>query len=285
MKTAMSISQTITLLCGLCFLPCANAATVTTQPITIDDPRPVAAAIEKLETIYAVPITYEDTIYPNEGERADVTEAISRTHNITRKVLVPKGGVPSFSYTPPPEDATLQVRMNMAQAAIIDLLSHYNQGRNSQMFTFLKTDSEFHVIAVQFVDEGGKIQKHSPLLDTPVTFTPLRPPTATIANAGGALAGLMEAVTNASNIKVWGGQVPLNLFAHSPGNITASNEPARSVLDRLIKQIPVSVPSQPGPDGGTVPVPATLSWQLFCDPEPTLGCALSPTWSTRLRWN
>jgi len=41
----------------------------------VHDPRPVAKAVQRLETLYGLPVTYEDPQYVHESEVADVSVA------------------------------------------------------------------------------------------------------------------------------------------------------------------------------------------------------------------
>src|SRR5438270_12728539 len=58
-------------------LPAALLATLGSQTtngvIVVDDPRPVAAAIQALERQFGVPITYEDPTYRYSGDSVDHT--------------------------------------------------------------------------------------------------------------------------------------------------------------------------------------------------------------------
>src|SRR5881227_3524760 len=73
-------------------LPVALLATLGSQTsdgtIVVDDPRPVAAAIQVLERQFGVPITYEDPTYRFSGDSVDHTAIPNPTH----RAIDPLGG-------------------------------------------------------------------------------------------------------------------------------------------------------------------------------------------------
>src|ERR1051326_6000590 len=71
--------------------------------LSVEDPRPVAKAIEMLEEKYGWVITYEDPRYVHESEIADVTLKVRRVLDKYKpgeapKVLIARGGVLEFTY-------------------------------------------------------------------------------------------------------------------------------------------------------------------------------------------
>jgi hypothetical protein len=266
----MNATRSPTSLLALCLfsLPVWTRAAMAegVQPVTVDDPRPVAAAIEKLESVYGIPITYEDTLYVYEGETKDVT---------ARRVLVPKGGVLSFSYVPPPDGADVATRMSLAEDAIRAMLKRYHPERDAGAFSFAKAEHRFHVFATRFVNASGQEQALPPLLDAPISFAPVGPNAGAILNqwAAAVNAATPEPASAPRFPAVWLGNVPVNLLMQTRCTLSASSEPARSVLVRLIQQLPVFVSSEEGPGRQVNSIPAALSWQLLCDPQ--AGCALN----------
>ena len=81
--------QTKTLTAGLALV--FSIAGAETRTATVQDGRPVAKALESLESFYGVPITYEDPPYVNPGEIADVTAQVRGGQTVGRRILVPRG--------------------------------------------------------------------------------------------------------------------------------------------------------------------------------------------------
>ena len=117
-------------------------------------------------------------------------------------------------------------------------------------------------------------------MDTPVTIP------AGERTASEVLAEICKAVNSApgqtprfggQTPAMWIGGVPGMLFEWHKTTITATNEPARSVLDRLLKEIPVMAGKEDANHPGAFHnVPANLlSWELRTDPDQSWGSALS----------
>ena len=86
----------------------ATAQSVRREDLLVDDPRPMAAALEELTRRYGTIITYEDPRYLYAADIKDVTREVSR--NLDRfppgqapKVLVPFGGRLDFKYSATPQ--------------------------------------------------------------------------------------------------------------------------------------------------------------------------------------
>jgi hypothetical protein len=97
----------------------------TTIDITVDDPRPLAAAILKIEELSGIPINYEDVPVYYSADVKDVTEEVSRTRTSNRRIIVARGGQLSV---PIIVDAATG-RLNDIQAvntALAALVSAYN---------------------------------------------------------------------------------------------------------------------------------------------------------------
>jgi hypothetical protein len=218
--------------------------------ISVNDPRPLAAAIETLENRFGWTVTYEDAPYLFGGDLADVTAIVRRDGKSEPKVLIPLGGTLNFNYRlntagrpPSPADEESVLRA---------LIEEYRITINAAVFDLRRTGDVYHVVPKQSRDVLGAMQPYSPLLDTRITlpdreYTGLQ---------------LFEAIVSAVNPdkrRFILGMVPLNLFAHAHVRISAQGEPARLVVLRALKAI----------DG-------RLSWQLFCGPDtPIDPCALN----------
>jgi hypothetical protein len=91
---------------GLLLLPALvlSCGAAYEDSVTITDPRPVAKAIEQIESRYGWPATYEDPPYVHESQMLDVTAVVrsggqeADTAGASNRVLIPRGGTVSFEY-------------------------------------------------------------------------------------------------------------------------------------------------------------------------------------------
>ncbi len=232
--------QTKTLAVGLALV--VSIAGAETRTATVEDPRPLAKALESLETFYGVPITYEDPPYVNAGEIADASDQVRGGHSAGRPILVPRGGSISFAYEAfEPALAHDAVRL-AAAAAVRGILANY-QTAGGARFVIVPGTITLHVAPAQFTDQAGKVQSLNPLLDTSVSLS------AEPRTAGKFVYDLCDALSRASGQTVILGAIPYNLLLTKQTSLTVSNVAARVALDQLFSEIH-----------------ALLSWQLFHDP-------------------
>ena len=227
--------------------------------MTVDDPRPVAKAAEQLEMVYGTPITYEDTFYVNANEVVDVTSLVRRDHGVgdnVQRVMIPKGRRITFAYTLPPgvgpSGAATQAGPAAnspapeAAAAIENAVNSYTRARNVKMFAVIEWGSMLHVVPTRFVNESRSFQILRPLLDSNISVAPRQ------RTAGDLLEEICRSVSVVSGRTLLLGAPPGNLLHTYVTQLGATNEKARSVLDRLFDEMRPQI-SMP------------LSWQLFCD--------------------
>ena len=210
-----------------------------TAELTVNDPRPLAAAIVELERRYGWQVTYEDPQYEFVADVTDVTLAVRNDGNISKRVIVPAGGHFAFRYSLP---GTAAPNPNVVLA---QLLEAYHDSTSSARFRLIRTASVLHVVPVQSNDAKGFLKDRSSRLDR------------TIRVAGGRrlLEVLQDALKAAStaDVELALGAAPLGLLTSTripDGNITGTT---RDVLVNLL-----STTGRP------------LSWQLFCQPQTTM---------------
>ncbi len=211
------------------------------QKVSINHPRPVAKAIEMLETKYAAVITYEDPRYMYEGDVLDKTDPEYRRANPSGfRALAPRGGsleidFASFPATKRPEDITKAIQ------AILD--SHATKS-NVGRFRLKQTGRFFHVIPTEVRDSSGKWISQGSILDTPITFPKQN-------RTGLKTIELITAVISQSTkMKVAVGMAPWTPLIKLSVNLGSENEPARDILIRVFESLKID-----------------LSWQLFFDPS------------------
>lgn len=244
----------------------SGESVITPTSITIKpNARPLVLMTERLQAVYGVPITYEDTKYVG-SKVVDITIHPKNDPSKTVIAKTIKERIPLYTKIEvPPDGAPLEVRKKLAAPPLEEAVHSYNSQRGDEVFTVTESEKGFHVVARKFVDTSGKMAELEPLLDTPIT---LPEGTRKISEA-------VEVISKAVP-GLWIGVFPINLFLQQKTTISASNEPARSVLDRLLNGIPVSAekPISPGKYRDTAEG-GYLSWELRTDPDPKWSSALS----------
>ena len=215
------------------------------QTITVDDPRPLAAAILVLEQRYGWIVTYEDPPYEFAADSRDVTEEIRRSHDSNRRVLVPVGGPFSFSYATP--ETTRQ-----PMAILERLLTSYHVSGHAGEFRVAKTGSVFHVLPHASRDVRGFRQIRASRLDTRITVEERK---RTVMEM---FYEIVRAASRPGAYTIMPGTIPTNLFIQTSITKGAKNEVARTVLIRTL-----AATGNP------------LSWRLLCDPGASAECALN----------
>jgi hypothetical protein len=232
------------LLASVSTLPAAADAEV--KSMVVDDPRPVARAVERLEALYGFPVTYEDPPYVHESELADVTDQVRGDKQKLNRVVIPKGGPLAWAYEMASTDAYpgggLRQSAGAAADAVASMLQSHATSRGTEMFTTL-SDGLLHVVPTHFIDPSGKAEPLTPLLSTKIDVSPQR------RTGAGLVSEVCQSLSRASGQAVAMGTIPLPLLATHVTTLEAFNETARSVLSRLLREIRLP-----------------LSWQLFYDP-------------------
>lgn len=198
--------------------------------IVVDDPRPVAAAIEEIEKVSGTPITYED---PPVLERNHVTPMVQGAIG-DGSLLVPSGG--SLRFTLPADASAKQVT-----AAVETMVAAYNASHGAATFSVLH-DGLMHVVPKQSVNASNRLAAVTPLLDTRITLA------AKPRRAMDMLAEICRAVSAASGRALGIATVPTNGL-NARIDIGAQDEPAREVLAKLVAASGLR-----------------LSWRLLYDP-------------------
>jgi hypothetical protein len=191
---------------ALCTLAYAQSKTV-----EVTEGKPIAKAVQMLETIYGVPITYEDTMIVNESQLEDITEKVQRTPDPSHRITGPKPITLSFTYKLPssgPSPGGLsQIKAEnetRASEALSSVLDGYAAAGGPVTFNVTEEDGIFHVMATNFLNEEGKLQQITPLLDTKITILPGQ------RNRLKLFQDICQELTKATGTKVWEGDFPDN---------------------------------------------------------------------------
>jgi hypothetical protein len=236
---------------------CVTVSRAHAQSLTVADPRPVAAALERIEAIYGTPVTYEDTLYDYDTQVMDVTSSVRRDHasaDNANRVLVPMSRRLTFTYTPPRTTVKEAPPSRLSPdlvAAIKNALDSYAASRGVPMFALVEDNSLLHVVAMRFVNASGYFQSFTPLLDMRISLE------ARQRSALELIAAICEKVSLVYRRTVVVGTAPINLLMAHNTQVGVANQKARVVLDKLFQEI-----GEP------------LSYQLFCDAR-LRECALN----------
>lgn len=222
------------------------------QQLSISDARPVAKAVEVLSQRHGIVITYEDPPYAFAGDLKDVTAAVSRSPvKPGHRVLVPRGGAVQLAYSLSPSTGKLE----NPDALIRKVLDTYLAGGGGSQFEVIQQDDVFHVVPVMVKNSAGAWAATRSVLDTPITV-PVQPRSGT--EMVDAICNALSAVT----VRVAIGMAPVNALANTQVVDGGSNEPARDILSRTLKQLSREAANRLGEDGEQPYV-----WRLLFDPS------------------
>ena len=206
--------------------------------IVVDDPRPVASAAEKLETLYGWVITYEDPEWLVPTETADVTDQVRRDigpRNQVPRVLIPRGGLLTF---PVPEVKAIDVA---DRASLVEQLFAANVSAGYPgKFQIFESDGLLHIVPMQDPEvSDGSV----PLLDIKVSI-PNRDWTGL-----DLLHEICQQLGESAGRRVIMGAIPVHTLAHYHAPYSVLGIPSRQVLSSLLSRLG-----------------SGYSWQLFFDP-------------------
>ena len=204
--------------------------------VAVDDPRPLARAIDAIEQRFGWTVTYEDPPYENASEIEDVTERVRRDGKSHPRVLVPRGGAFHFSYALNPESGSDPDELLGA------LLSRYEASGNPGFYRVFREGAAFHVVPRMIVDARGVVTEVHSVLDARIS---LQPGEKNLAEVVAAIA----AATTAAGGKELAVNGPNNLLLQTRVTVNARTQSARALLLQYI---------------GSARLP--ISWRLLYDP-------------------
>jgi len=209
------------------------------QNVAIYDSRPVAKAILMLEANSGQVITYEDPRYAYPDDVVDMTDPEYAKQHPNQKMLDPKPRVLTLdAQTLSPAN-----RVNdpaLLTQSVLDMQAASGVGG---AFRQVQTGAFTHVFPSQIRDIHGNWVEQGSLLDVPITLPEQK------TDGLQALQAIVQAITDATHMEVIVGATPWNLLAQHQCDLAATNEPARTVLMRVL--------------AGTN---RKLSWRLLYDP-------------------
>jgi hypothetical protein len=240
----------IALILVIAVLNCADAQMVQdTVKLSVDDPRPVAAAVQELVSRYGYVITYEDPRHVYQGDLEDVTAKVRK--DLDRH---PPGKAPKVIV---PLDATLTLNIPSSSAITVqDMASVLEQlvqaqsssGRGGR-FRVERAGEVFHVLPTEVRDGNGNWASQTSILDVPISL-PMED-----RSADEMINAICNAVSMAARVQVG---LTFNVGGISdpsrprPYRLGADNERARDVLIRALNLVGTN---------------QKRTWVLFYDPS------------------
>ncbi len=198
--------------------------------IDVDDPRPVAAAIQSLLERFPVVITYEDPRFEHSRDIKDVTDAVRNPLALasTQRVLVPRGGILRASYelsvaTGQPTDMGDVLRR---------ILAANDTGPAGGRFRVLEAGGVFHVVPTAVRNAEGAWVTQASVLDTRISISVHG------VNGFQLLDAIATEIEDASALRIGvAGEKFNNTLARYRGDMEAADELARDVLLRALHAI------------------------------------------------
>jgi hypothetical protein len=224
-----------------------GAQAVNKIKLSVEDPRPVAEAILKLEDQYGWVITYEDPRYVHESEVIDVARKIRRDLDKFKPgeavppVFIPRGGLLEFTYDVAPNTELPTDPARVVQSLLDAQAANSHGGR----FRLEKRGKIMHVIPTAIKNSEGRLVPQNSVLDTIIS---LPPGERTVLQK---LESICAVISRTTGIPIKLGTIPDNWFSRSQANRGVMGQKARDVLINMFATM----------DYGT-----NLSWRLFYGP-------------------
>jgi hypothetical protein len=203
-----------------------------TIKLSVDDGRPVAAAVLQLEENCGCVITYEDPRYVHSSEMNDVTESVRKDLDKFRpgeapRVIVPRGGPLAVDYEALPGT---KVPINTRATIEKVLNSHANAGGPGR-FRLEQEGETFHVIPTDFKNSLGELTPQESPLDTVISFP------AQERSAAQTLQVICNAISEQSQTSVSVATFPLNPFFRYRDVRGLQSGKARDALISLLQSV------------------------------------------------
>lgn len=194
----------------------------------VNRPRPLARAAEEVEHKYGVLINYEDPPYTFKDDVVDLAASGALSQGrATQHVLIPKPGSLTASMGMAP--TLVRVQANEAASLVSSLLSAYHASGNSGRFTFVQNGDVVTILPSRSNDRNGASQSVVPVLNTPITIPEQH---TTVLNAVQLMCAAINNNSGAPTVDL--GTVPTNILVQRTIDLSASNEPSRGVLERIL---------------------------------------------------
>ncbi len=159
MNLTHSVFAKNTLLLHMAMVSAIAASAANGQPssavslsLSIDDPRPVAAAAQVLMNRHGLIVTYEDPAYVHNSDVMDGNSQVRRDRNFSSdRVLVPIGGRMDFEYSASGEGGAFTA----VPEVVRDLVDYHALGGGAGRFRVSESGDYVHIIPEQVRDSSG----------------------------------------------------------------------------------------------------------------------------------
>jgi hypothetical protein len=248
---AAAICSTLTLFCVS-----SSQGQTTNQTVTVNDPRPLAAASDKIEQLSGLPVNYEDGPYVNAADLQDVTSKVLTPSQIGAagpnfRLIVPRGGQLSAVIAVDTTTGGLGT-LNAAQAAAGAFVNTHASGY-SQLFFAGEINGSVFITPAKLKNIAGSLQPITPVLSAYISFPQEQ------RTGYDTLKLILQLVLEATGSKVGIASAPFKAFAETNVTIGANNEDARTVLTRLLQAV------TSGGGSGVSMNPPAMSYRLLYD--------------------
>ena len=228
----------------------------TTVTLTVDDPRPLAVACDKIEELSGIAANYEDGPYVDAADLKDVANEVLTPSQRAQagpafQLIVPRGGPLSATVSVDANDSKIG-SFGGAQDAALAFVSA-QKSAYGQAFGVELGNNVLLVYPQTLNDKDGRSQPVIPVLSARISIPRAE------RTAFETLRLILQAVSLAAGSNVGIGTIPIRTFAISNVTVGSDNETARSVLIRLFQAMISN-------NGANAPLVApTLSYRLFYD--------------------
>jgi hypothetical protein len=236
----LGLGITVCMALGASSAPFIKHLLVQPEILSVNKPRPIAAAMQMLERKHGVIITYEDAPYIHESDVEDQTSSAWRqSHPNGPRALIPKRGHLEITYQISPGP----IKLDDIRSVVQKLLDTHAEQNNPGRFRLLQEGEILNIIPVQVRDRYGYLVSIDSILNTSISFPTQERTVSTT------LELITNAVSQVRGIKFVIGTAPLNLLTRTTFRRGANNEKARDVLISALKA-----------------TNSKLSWRILYDP-------------------
>jgi hypothetical protein len=130
--------------------------------IEVNGARPLAAALDRVQELVRIPISYEETAYEN---AADLTRTAPATHPGLRPMIIARGGHFSVTFL-----ASGMNREADAYLAVQAVLAGYADAKFPGSYKAVQKNGAVEVIPSQVLGATGVMRGVTPVMSRPVTF-------------------------------------------------------------------------------------------------------------------
>ncbi|MCU1327705.1 MAG: hypothetical protein JWN34_3075 [Bryobacterales bacterium] len=198
----------------------------TANSVEADDPRPMMALIDKIQSARRVCINYEDPPFQNSRDVEDVTSLVVRdqTRDPSRRVVIPRGGKIQI-------DAALFSNAS-GPGGLLPVLREANMAYQKRgypgAFRLEQKAGVWHVEPSGIKGPDGSAKSIGPVMNAKVRLSGAKSPTAEV------LQSVLDQAAQQAGTKILIGSLPLQAFVNAATKMSADDESASVVLARLL---------------------------------------------------